>query len=57
MNRLNSRKFILALLSLLITSVLVYLDKISDGVYSTVIIATIGAYLTANVLQHNKPEV
>ena len=48
---LKSRKFVLALLSLLITSVLVSLKLIADGVFATVVVATVGAYLTANVLQ------
>lgn len=46
-----SRKFILALLAVLSPTGLVFLEKISDGVYSAVMIATIGAYLTANVMQ------
>jgi len=54
MEKLASRKFILAILSLCSSSLLVYLDKISDGVYSTIIVATVGAYLTANVLQRKE---
>ena len=51
MTRLMSRKFILALLSLLSASVLCYFGHIADGVYSAVVIATVGAYMTANVTQ------
>lgn len=52
---LLSRKFVLSMCTLLITSTLCYLGSISDGVYSTVIIATVGAYITGNVLQKNQP--
>jgi len=52
-SRITSRKFIVALLSLLSASLLVYLGKIDDGVYATVVVSTVGAYLTANVFQRN----
>jgi hypothetical protein len=52
-SRITSRKFIVALLSLLSASLLVWFSKISDGVYSTIVVATVGAYLTANVFQSN----
>ncbi len=48
--RLTSRKFILAALSLIAASVLVWFGRISDGVYATVVVATVGAYLAANVV-------
>lgn len=51
MNKFFSRKFILAALSLLSTSVLCWFDHIQEGVYSAVVIATVGAYLAANVTQ------
>ena len=54
MNRLSSRKFILAMLSLLSASLLTWFGKIDAGVYSAVVIATVGAYLTANVFQRTK---
>lgn len=50
MIKMSSRKFILALVSVISASVLVYLAKISDGVYSTIMVSTIAAYLTANVM-------
>ena len=53
-DRLLSRKFILAVLSLLATSALCWFGKIADGVFATVIVATVGAYLTANVAQKVK---
>lgn len=49
--RITSRKFILALLSLILSSLLVWFGKIGEGVYSTILVATVGAYLTANVYQ------
>ena len=49
--RYRSRKFLLALATLLSCVVLVWFERISDGVFSAVVIATVGAYLTANVAQ------
>jgi hypothetical protein len=54
-SKFTSRKFVIALLSMSSCTGLVVLSKISDGVYSTVMVATIGAYLAANVFQ-NKGE-
>ena len=48
-SKLASRKFILALLSLVSLSVLSWYAKIDDGVYATGLVATVGAYLAANV--------
>lgn len=51
MNGFKSRKFILALLTLFSASVLVLTGHIADGVYSAVVIATVGAYIAGNVAQ------
>jgi hypothetical protein len=51
MEKLMSRKFILAFLSMLAVSVLCWFGKIEAGVFATVVVATVGAYLTANVAQ------
>ena len=51
MDKFSSRKFILALLTLASCTWLVYAGHIADGVYSAVVIATVGAYITANVAQ------
>ena len=51
MDRLTSRKFILAMLALVSASVLCWFGHIADGVYATVVSATVGAYLASNVLQ------
>jgi hypothetical protein len=47
----KSRKFILALLTLASATGLCITGHIADGVYSAVVIATVGAYMTANVAQ------
>lgn len=51
MSELKSRKFILSLFAMVSATALVYFSKISDGVYSTVMVATIGAYIAGNVMQ------
>ena len=51
MNRYGSRKFILACASLLSATGLVAAGSIADGVYSAVVIATVGAYIAGNVAQ------
>ena len=51
MNRLLSRKFIVTVLALLSASALCALGHIHEGVYSTVMVASVGAYLAANVTQ------
>jgi hypothetical protein len=51
MNRFTSRKFLLAGATLASATALVWFHHIADGVYSAVVIATVGAYLTANVGQ------
>lgn len=47
----GSRKFILALLTLVSATWLVYGRHIADGVYSAVVVATVGAYIIGNVAQ------
>jgi hypothetical protein len=49
--RLSSRKFILAVLSLLTSTGLCWFGHIADGVYATVLTATVGAYMASNVIQ------
>ena len=51
MKRLASRKFLLALATVLSATLLVAAGHIADGVYSAVTIATIGGYFAANVTQ------
>ena len=51
MTRFLSRKFIAALASLASAHWLVSERLIADGVYSAVVIATVAAYIAANVAQ------
>ena len=51
MSRFASRKFIVTVLALLSASVLCAMGHIHEGVYSTVMVASVGAYLAANVTQ------
>lgn len=51
LQRFASRKFWLALLSLGSAHWLCNEKLIADGVYSAVVIATVGAYLASNVAQ------
>lgn len=48
---LASRKFILAMTAAISATALAWFGKIDAGVYSVVMVADIGAYLTANVAQ------
>lgn len=45
------RKYSVAVLALLSLYVLTWFSKIDPGVYATGLVATVGAYLTSNVLQ------
>lgn len=49
--RLASRKFIVTVLAMASASLLCALGHIHEGVYSTVMVASVGAYLAANVTQ------
>lgn len=49
--KLGGRKFILSVLSLLTVTALVVSKHISDGVYSAVMLGTVGAYIAGNVAQ------
>lgn len=48
---LLSRKFIATMAALASAHYLVLNDHIAEGVYSAVVIATVGGFLTANVVQ------
>ena len=45
------RKFAVAVLAILCASALCWFGKIADGVYSTIIVATVSGFLAANVAQ------
>ena len=51
LSRFGGRRFLLTLGCGVVTSLLVWFDKISDGVYSAVIIATVAAYITGGTAQ------
>ena len=51
MNGVGGRKFVLSVLVVASATLLVWLGRISDGVYSAVIMATVAAYITGNVYQ------
>lgn len=51
MKDLTSRKFIISMLTLASATWLVYGGHIADGVYSAVVICTVGAYIAGNVAQ------
>lgn len=51
MDKLKSRKFIVSILALLSATGLCWAGHIADGVYATVVVGTVGAYITGNVLQ------
>lgn len=55
MNSIGGRKFFLSMFVVVLSSLLVALAKISDGVYATVTVAIIGAYIAGNVMQKNAP--
>lgn len=48
---LGGRKYSLSVLSLLSATVLTWFAKIDPGVYSAVVIATVGAYITGNIFE------
>lgn len=50
-SHLLSRKFIIAALAILSATILVAFGAIADGVYATVVVASITAYQSANVIQ------
>ena len=51
LQKLGGRKFLIALIATLGNIGLVWFAKIEPGVYSTVSIAIIGAYIAGNVVQ------
>jgi len=48
-------KFALAAATLVGTTLLTWFGKIDGGVYSVVVIATVGSYIAGNVIERNKP--
>lgn len=52
--RVGGRKFIVAASTGLATCVLVWFGKIADGIFATVILGTVGAFIVGNVTQKIK---
>lgn len=50
-NTFGGRKFLAVIGCGAVTAWLTYLDKIDGGVYMSVTIATVGAYIAGNVVQ------
>lgn len=57
-NRSGGRKFLLTLFCIASATTLVWTNHISYGVYSAIVIAVAGAYITGNVVQKSvsKPD-
>ena len=51
LDAIGGRRFLLTVAAQLSCNVLVWFGKISDDVYSVVILATVAAYITGNVMQ------
>jgi len=51
LDMLGGRRFLLTVAAQASCNVLVWFGKISDDVYSVVILATVAAYITGNVMQ------
>jgi hypothetical protein len=53
--RYGSRKFLMAVASLGVSSWLVYIGAIDTAGWSTVVLGTVGVYMAANVYQKKVP--
>lgn len=53
---LGGRKFILTVAAQVSCNVLVWAGKISDDVYSVVVLATVASYITGNVVARVRPQ-
>lgn len=51
---IGGRRFLLTVAAQVSANVLVWADKISDNVYSVVVLATVGAYIAGNTVQKVK---
>lgn len=51
LEKIGGRKFFIALSSIISCSALTYFGYIHEGVYSAVMLGTIGAYIAGNVTQ------
>lgn len=51
------RKFTVAMFAITCATILMGMEKIADGVYSTIMVAVVATYLAANYLQNKTTEV
>jgi hypothetical protein len=50
-NDVGGRKFILAMMALFLATALCWSEHIHEGVYSAIVVAILGAYITGNVVE------
>jgi hypothetical protein len=50
-SKLGGRKFILCLVTEVLTAILVWYKAVDQGAYTTITLAIIGGYITGNVMQ------
>lgn len=51
---LGGRRFALTLGAGMVTSLLLYLDKLDSAAYASIIIATVGAYIAGDAFEHKQ---
>jgi len=56
LDRAGGRKFIVAMSVLISATALVVFGKIDQSIYSSVVLAVVAAYLTANVVQKRQAQ-
>ena len=54
LDTIGGRRFLLTVATQISVTALVWFGKISDDVYSVVVLATVAAYITGNVVQKVK---
>ena len=54
--KLGGRKFLLCLGCGIVTTVLLWFDKLDGGAYTTIILGTVGAFIVGNVAAQRKGE-
>lgn len=52
LKNMGGRKFILSMTVVILTSLLTWFGKLEPGIFATVIVAVVGAYVAGNVIQN-----